>query len=76
MPQFLRGGGTIPALALFQDVLGADTLVFAFSLPDANIHAPNEHMRLSVYHLAQRAYVKLLWELGAGGATGADKGEL
>ena len=64
-----------------QAELGADTVVFAFSMPDSNIHAPNESLRLSVYHLAQRAYARLLFELGAvaagaeGGAA-ADRSEL
>jgi hypothetical protein len=36
-PLYLRGGATIPALALFQKALGVDTTVFAFGLPDQNV---------------------------------------
>ncbi|GAB4821211.1 hypothetical protein N2152v2_008257 [Parachlorella kessleri] len=77
-PLFVRGGATIPALALFRKALGVDTTVFGFGLPDQNVHAPNERHRLSMYHLSQRAYVKLLLELGKGGqpagSTGSDQG--
>lgn len=49
--------------------------------PLQNVHAPNERHRLSMYRLAQRAYVKLLLELGKQQqqqeqGPGADKTEL
>ena len=44
------------------------------------VHAPNERHRLSMYHLSQRAYVKLLFELGRGelpaGSTEQNREEL
>lgn len=77
-PLYLRGGATIPALALFQKHLGADTAVFGFGLPDGGAHAPNEHLPEGMYHLAQRAYVKLYHALAAkpGDGAGADRSEL
>lgn len=42
-PKFVRSGATIPALAAFQHHLNASTTVFAFGLPDSNMHAPNEN---------------------------------
>jgi hypothetical protein len=41
-PLYLRGGATIPALAAFQAKLGVETTMFAFSLPEDTVHAPNE----------------------------------
>lgn len=71
-PKWVRGGATIPALAYFQQQLGLAPTVFAFSLPSSNLHAPDEHVPLTVLDLARRAYVRLLFELGRGGEGGAD----
>ena len=38
--------GTLPATALFEEVLGAKTLFFSFSTADEKLHAPNEFMRI------------------------------
>ncbi|KAL4448121.1 hypothetical protein ABPG75_005340 [Micractinium tetrahymenae] len=79
-PKYTRSGATIPALAAFQQHLAASTTVFAFGLPDSNLHAPNENFPLSMYRLARRAWVELLFELGqqaaSGGQGGGDRSEL
>lgn len=62
-PVFYRDGGTIPALAYFQSILGLDTTGFGFGLGD-HIHAPNERTPVSQYHIGRTAYVEMLAELG------------
>lgn len=42
-PVLVRSGGTIPIVATFSS-LGIPCIVSGFSLPDANIHAPNENI--------------------------------
>jgi acetylornithine deacetylase/succinyl-diaminopimelate desuccinylase-like protein len=58
--------GTLPATALFEDVLGAKTLFFSFSTSDENLHAPNEFLRTARLAEGMRAW-ELLWRrLGEG----------
>lgn len=45
-PVFLRSGGSIPVVNLFQEVLGIPTALMGFALPDDRIHAPNERFYL------------------------------
>ena len=42
-PALIRSGGTLPIVAALADK-GIPTIISGFSLPDANIHAPNENM--------------------------------
>jgi acetylornithine deacetylase/succinyl-diaminopimelate desuccinylase-like protein len=59
-------GGTLPATALFEQVLGAKTLFFSFSTSDENLHAPNEYLRISRLREGMRAWEQL-WRLLADG---------
>ena len=59
-------GGTLPATALFEDVLGVKTLFFSFSTADEKLHAPNEFMRIKRFHEGMKAWEKL-WRLLAAG---------
>ncbi len=41
-----RGGGSIPIVALFEEVLGVKTVLMGFGLDSDAIHSPNEHFGL------------------------------
>ena len=45
-PVFVREGGSIPVVATFQQVLGIETVLMGFGLPDDRLHSPNEKLHL------------------------------
>jgi acetylornithine deacetylase/succinyl-diaminopimelate desuccinylase-like protein len=58
--------GTLPATALFEQVLGVKTLFFSFSTADEKLHAPNEYLRIRRLREGMRAWEQL-WRLLAAG---------
>lgn len=44
-----RGGGSIPIVALFEDVLEVKSVLMGFGLDNDNLHAPNEKYDLANY---------------------------
>jgi acetylornithine deacetylase/succinyl-diaminopimelate desuccinylase-like protein len=62
-PFLARSGGSIPVMTMLLKELGVHATVFAFGLPDENLHAPNEFFRLSSFRIGQEAYCKLLERL-------------
>ena len=42
----VRGGGSIPIVALFEKVLEVKTVLMGFGLDSDSIHSPNEHFGL------------------------------
>ncbi len=45
-----REGGSIPIVALFEQVLGAKSILMGFGLNSDAIHSPNEHFGLFNYY--------------------------
>lgn len=45
----VRGGGSIPIVALFEEVFGVKTVLMGFGLDSDDIHSPNEHYGLFNY---------------------------
>jgi acetylornithine deacetylase/succinyl-diaminopimelate desuccinylase-like protein len=58
--------GTLPATALFEEVLGVKTLFFSFSTADEKLHAPNEFLRIRRLREGMAAWEQL-WRLLAAG---------
>ncbi len=64
-PVFERDGGTIPAVALLDEILGLKSLLLPFGLPDENKHAPNEWLDLDNFRQGMDAIARLWIRLGA-----------
>jgi acetylornithine deacetylase/succinyl-diaminopimelate desuccinylase-like protein len=62
----VRNPGTVPATAMFEQLLGVKTLFFAFSTADEKLHAPNEFLRVRRLREGMRAWEQLLRRLAAG----------
>lgn len=45
-PLYQREGGSIPIVVQFKKVLGLDTVLLGFGLPEGNAHAPDEFINL------------------------------
>ncbi len=62
-PFFTREGGTLPILPLFKEVLGADSLMMGYCMPDCNAHGPNEYFGLSDFHNGIKSSAHLIDQL-------------
>ena len=63
-PALIRSGGTLPIVAALAD-RGVPTIITGFSLPDANIHSPNERMLTDYFPLGIAAARALFQEFAA-----------
>lgn len=49
-PLYQREGGSIPIVVQFKQILGLDTVLLGFGLPDENAHAPDEFINLKNFY--------------------------
>jgi acetylornithine deacetylase/succinyl-diaminopimelate desuccinylase-like protein len=47
---YMRSGGSIPVVGLFQKHLGIPSVMMGFGLPDDHLHAPNEKFHLPNFY--------------------------
>ena len=62
-PLYQREGGSIPIVVQFKNILGLDTVLLGFGLPDENAHAPNEFINLDNFFGGMRTCVHFYDEL-------------
>ena len=48
-PLFKREGGSVPVVSQMNEILGVESVLTGFGLPDDNLHAPNEKIHLPTY---------------------------
>ncbi|HYO83986.1 MAG TPA: dipeptidase [Bryobacteraceae bacterium] len=61
---YVRSGGSIPIVGLFDRHLGIPSVMMGFGLPDDNLHAPNEKLYLPNFFRGIDAVVRYLELLG------------
>jgi len=66
-PLFIREGGSIPIVADFKEILGLDTLLLGFALPDNRAHSPNENFHLPTFYTGIESLVRFLFYLSGEG---------
>ena len=65
-PVLIREGGTLPILPLFRSVLGAESLMMGFCVPNCNAHGPNEFLVLDDFFCGIRTSAWLMHLLAGG----------
>jgi acetylornithine deacetylase/succinyl-diaminopimelate desuccinylase-like protein len=61
---YIRSGGSIPIVGLFNQYLGIPSVMMGFGLPDDNLHAPNEKFHLPNFYRGIEAVAHYLEKLG------------
>jgi acetylornithine deacetylase/succinyl-diaminopimelate desuccinylase-like protein len=69
-PLFQREGGSIPVVVQLKQLLGLDTVLLGFGLPDENAHAPDEFLSLDNFYGGLRTSIHFFNELPAAVAGG------
>lgn len=64
-PVFLRSGGTLPVVAMLNDILKTPVIMMGFGLPDDNAHAPNERLSLDNFWSGINASIYFMREMTA-----------
>lgn len=64
-PVFKREGGSIPIVAEMQEILGVESVLTGFGLPEDNVHAPNEKLNLPTWYRGIDALIHFFYNYGA-----------
>ncbi len=61
-PFYRREGGSIPVVGQMQQILGLDSVLTGFGLPDGNLHAPNENLHLPTWRKGMETLVRFFYQ--------------
>jgi len=61
---YIRSGGSIPIVGVFDRYLGIPSVMMGFGLPDDNLHAPNEKFHLPNFYRGIESMARYLEILG------------
>jgi acetylornithine deacetylase/succinyl-diaminopimelate desuccinylase-like protein len=54
---FRREGGSVPVVSQIKEILGVDSVLMGFGLPDDNLHAPNEKQHIPTFNKGVESYI-------------------
>jgi acetylornithine deacetylase/succinyl-diaminopimelate desuccinylase-like protein len=62
-PVFKREGGSVPVVLDFKQILGVETVNTGFSMPDDNMHSPNEKLHLPTWYRGIDTFIHFYFNL-------------
>ncbi len=62
-PVYKREGGSVPVVGDFKEILGIESILTGFGLPDDRIHSPNEHLHLPTWKKGIEALIHFFFNL-------------
>lgn len=62
-PVYKREGGSVPVVADMQTLLGVESVLTGFGLPDDNLHAPNEKLHLPTWYKGITALIHFFYNI-------------
>jgi acetylornithine deacetylase/succinyl-diaminopimelate desuccinylase-like protein len=62
-PLLKREGGSVPVVAQMQKLLGVESVMAGFGLPDDNLHAPNEKQHLPTWYRGIETFIHFFFNL-------------
>jgi len=65
-PVYKREGGSVPIVGEMQKILGFDSVLTGFGLPEDNVHSPNERLHLETFYRGIDALVRFFNYLDIG----------
>jgi acetylornithine deacetylase/succinyl-diaminopimelate desuccinylase-like protein len=66
---YIRSGGSIPIVGVFDQALGIPSVLMGFGLPDDNLHAPNEKFHLPNFYRGIEASARFIELVGTPAAA-------
>ncbi len=61
-PVYKREGGSVPIVGEMQKILGVESVLTGFSLPEDNVHSPNEKLHLPTWYRGIDSLIHFLYE--------------
>ena len=62
-PLYIRQGGSIPVAPAMKEIVGLDSILSGFGLPDDNQHAPNEKQHLPTWYRGIEVLIHFFYNL-------------
>lgn len=62
-PVFKREGGSIPVVADMQQILGIESVLTGFGMPEDAIHSPNESQHMPTFHRGVESIIHFIYNL-------------
>ena len=65
LPVYRREGGSVPVVVSMQKILGVESVLTGFGLPDDNIHGPNEKLHLPTWEKGIYTLINFFYNYGS-----------